>query len=89
LELLKVNFVFNSTFDYLNKNKKEDISKYFSDFMYHLDDAICMVNDLLIETGYDIKSTNPLSDLKPENCFHLEDKKNVEFSKVFNICFRQ
>lgn len=38
-----------------------------------------MLNDLLIETGYNIKFTNPLSDLKPENCIHLKDKKNIEF----------
>ena len=41
--------------------------------------AICLLNDLLIEKDYDIKFTNPLSDLKPENCIHLKDKKNVEF----------
>jgi len=79
LELLKVNFVFNSTFDYSKKNNKEVISKYFDDFMNHLNEAICMLNDLLIETGYNIKFTNPLSDLKPENCIHLKDKKNIEF----------
>jgi hypothetical protein len=79
LELLKVNFVFNSTFDYSKKNNKEVISKYFSDFIYHLDEAIFMLNDLLIEKGYDIKFTNPLSDLKPENCIHLKDKKKIEF----------
>lgn len=79
LELLKVNFVFNSAFDYSKKNNKEVISKYFSDFMYHLDEAIKMLNDLLIEKGYDIRFSNPLVRLKPEDCIHLKDKKNIEF----------
>jgi hypothetical protein len=79
LELLKVNFAFNSTFDYSKKNNKEVISKYFSDFMYHLDEAICMLNDLLVEKSYDIKFSNPLVGLKPEDCIHLKDKKNIKF----------
>jgi hypothetical protein len=43
--------------------------------MYHLDEAICLLNDLLTEKGYNIKFSNPLSDLKTENCIHLKDKK--------------
>jgi hypothetical protein len=39
LELLKVNFVFNSTFDYSKKKNKEVILKYFNDFMNHLEEA--------------------------------------------------
>ena len=79
VELLKVNFVFNSTLDFSKMSNKELISKYFSDFMYHLDEAINMLNDLLIEKGYDVKFINPLVDLKPKDCIHLKDKKNIEF----------
>lgn len=78
VELLKIIFVFNSTLDYSKKNNKELITR-FSDFMYHLDEAINMLNDLLVEKGYDIKFSNPLVGLKPKDCIHLKDKKNIEF----------
>jgi hypothetical protein len=84
VELLKVNFVFNSTLSYSKNKKNELISKFFDkedgkNFMYLLDEAFKMLNDLLIEKGYDIKFSNPLVGLKPEDCIHLKDKKNIEF----------